>query len=166
MRNIADEEPAFCLRIAGDGPLATELKEMTSTLGLNGRVEFAGMVSQEQIIKWLNESKVFVMSSMAEGMPRALLEALACGTPVVVTDVGSCAEVAAGSGYVVPPGDSQSLAQAILDLIRDDDLWQRCSSQGPTVAEAYTWEASAHVMQKEYCRLLGSQPQSGEATHS
>jgi len=103
----------------------------------------------------LNESRVLVSSSITEGLPKALLEGMACGLPVVVTDVGDCGLVAEGAGLVVPPRDPRALADGILTLLNDRSLWQSCSLRGQQKAKAYTWKSRADTIMGEYVRLIG-----------
>jgi len=101
------------LLVAGAGPQETELKALTSELGLNARVRFLGQV--EDMPGLMNAADAFVMSSLVEGLPVALLEAAASGLPAVVADAGGVREIlgADRTAYVTPPGDWSALAAAM-----------------------------------------------------
>jgi glycosyltransferase involved in cell wall biosynthesis len=88
-------------------------------------VEWLG--SRNDVAEWLRQSSVFVLPSYREGVPRSTLEAMACGLPIVTTDVPGCRETVepGANGYLVPPRDSKSLAGAILSLCADPNLRQR-----------------------------------------
>ncbi len=112
----------FELKIAGYGSEEKKLKEISRDIGVESRVEFLGNV--KDVPSLLYESDVFVMSSLWEGLPIALIEAISAGLPSVVTDVGGCAEIVegVGAGFVVPSGDDKALAQRMRDLIVNSSL--------------------------------------------
>jgi len=100
--------------IVGDGPLREELAERHVSLGLTGHVIFEGF--QEDTRQYLEAGTAFVLTSDREGLPLALLEAMACGLPCIVTGVGGNAEVITDRvhGLVVPAGSVSDIAAAIL----------------------------------------------------
>lgn len=135
--------PAHRLLIVGDGEDRQEIIETIDRLGLSGQVVLTGIISREEIVRLLNESKLFVMASLHEGLPKALLEAVACGTPAVVTDGCNAEGIIEKTGLRVPAEDSETLAKAIIRMLEDTTLWERCSRNGPQVAQYYDWKAVA-----------------------
>lgn len=107
------------LLIAGEGPLRDELEQTVKRLNLTGAVKFLGFVSD--IPRFLGAIDIFAMSSYSEGMPVALLEALAASKPVLATRVGGIPEVICNTdaGILVGPGDIPALANGIIALSRD-----------------------------------------------
>jgi glycosyltransferase involved in cell wall biosynthesis len=103
--------------IVGDGPLRTQLSEQAVALGLSNQVFFAGF--QEDVRPYLEAANAFVLASRNEGLPLALLEAMACGLPSVVTNVGGNGEVLTDGdeGLIVPPGSADRVADAISYLV-------------------------------------------------
>jgi len=103
--------------IVGDGPLRERLLEQARHMNLSGHVFFEGF--QEDVRPYLQASSAFVLTSRAEGLPLAILEAMACGLPGVVTDVGGNAEAITHNvhGLVVPPGSPEAVAEAISYLV-------------------------------------------------
>jgi glycosyltransferase involved in cell wall biosynthesis len=125
---VAASLPDWRLALVGDGPLADELKEQASKLGIEGNVDWVGHVSDP--FPLLRGAKLFVMTSRFEGTPNALLEAMACGLPAVVSDAspGPCELIGADesrAGLIVPVEDANATADAILRLVRDDALRRR-----------------------------------------
>ncbi len=110
------------LYIVGDGPEADKLREVVVELRLENIVQFPGLVAD--IERWYRRFDVYVSSSMREGLPVALLEAMAHALPIVATDVGSSSEAVRHEegGLIVPPGDPRLLADALGRLLDDADL--------------------------------------------
>jgi len=103
------------LVLAGDGPLRPMIESRCRELGIADRVRIAGWVSGDQVRQLLLESRALVLPSFAEGLPVVLMESLALGRPVVSSWVAGVPElvVAGTSGWLVPPGDEDALAQAM-----------------------------------------------------
>ncbi len=123
--------PAARLCIIGDGVLAADLAGQVRDLGLEEAVEMAGSLGQECVRRRLWEAAVLAMPSRSEGMPLALLEALACGVPVVATGVGGVPEVLTdGAGLLVPPEAPEEMADALARVLQDPDLASSLSKAG------------------------------------
>jgi glycosyltransferase involved in cell wall biosynthesis len=106
--------------VVGDGPYRARLDARIAALDLAGTVRFAGQ--QEDVVPWLQAQDVFALPSYGEeGVPQAIMQAMACGIPVVSTTVGAITEAVDGgvTGLIVPPRDTQALAAA-LSTLRDD----------------------------------------------
>jgi glycosyltransferase involved in cell wall biosynthesis len=140
--------------IVGSGPLEEKLKESVAQAGIAERVDFLGTLSQEQVAEELRQSELFVIASITEGFPKALIEAMACGMPVVATDVGACGVVVGGAGLIVPPGEPGELANAISTMLRSPSRRHRCSEQAMELAKQYSWEARAQKVRAIYENLL------------
>ncbi|MHA1285721.1 MAG: glycosyltransferase [Promethearchaeota archaeon] len=104
------------LSIIGKGPLLNELKKLTIELKINDRVKFIGIT--RNVFKYIREADGFVLSSAWEGLPNVLIEAHLLGKPIVATNVGGIPEIVQDniSGFLVPPRDTQKLADAMLKL--------------------------------------------------
>jgi glycosyltransferase involved in cell wall biosynthesis len=115
----------FRLQIVGDGPDRDEIRAAVAAAGLEDRVELLG--ERHDVPELLAEADVFVLSSRSEGLPIALLEAMAHGLPVVASDVGGISEalVHGDSGLLVPPADPAALADALGALLTDAELRER-----------------------------------------
>jgi glycosyltransferase involved in cell wall biosynthesis len=123
-------DPDLRVEVAGAGPCRVELGRLVEDLGLAGRVSFLGEVPD--IPGQLARSAIFVLPSRSEGISLTLLEAMACGLPVVATRVGGTPEVVLDgqTGLLVPPGDPAALADAILRMRRDDETARRMGEAG------------------------------------
>ncbi len=126
--------PRARLWLVGDGPSRPELEGLALRLGLSGAVHFAGSVEDPAPL-W-RAADAAVLPSRTEGLPLALLEALATGLPVVATAVGGTPEVMDDhSGALVPPGDAGGLARALTWALESEEAQAR-AARGRTVVEA------------------------------
>jgi glycosyltransferase involved in cell wall biosynthesis len=119
---ILQELPETRFIICGAGPLEATLKKQAVDLGIETSVRF--LSERADVRPLLAGLTVFVMPSLAEGLGVAALEAMAMAKPVVASRVGGLAEVVedGGAGFLVKPGDSQELAEAVLRLLKDSRL--------------------------------------------
>jgi glycosyltransferase involved in cell wall biosynthesis len=123
--------PDAHLAIVGDGPGRDNLRAQAGRTDLGSRIVFAG--HQEDVLPWLLAADVLALPSYAnEGIPQALMQAMACGLPVVTTHVGAIGEIVADGvqGLVVPPRDVERLAAAIERLRADPALRDRLGAAG------------------------------------
>jgi glycosyltransferase involved in cell wall biosynthesis len=131
------DEPDAMLLAVGDGPQREALGTLAAQLGIAERVRFPG--NQDDVVPWLRAMDVFCLPSWAnEGVPQALMQAMACGLPVVTTPVGSIAEIVTPgeTGLLVPPRDMASLGAALRTLLADAPLRDRLGRQARAAAEA------------------------------
>lgn len=130
--------------------------DRAADLSLNGTLTLVGTVDEHELPCWYHAADVFVFPSVKEGFGLVVLEAMAAGTPVVATDIPVFREyLDDGTGAVlVPPGDADGLAAAMLRLARDDALRSAIGSAGPRIAAAFTWESCARQHLAVYGRLV------------
>jgi len=126
--------------IAGDGPLKQKVKKLSSNIE---KMEYLGYVSEEKKIKLLNEGSIYILPSHAEGLPFAILEAMAGGNAIVSTRVGSIPEIIGPEqGILVSPEDSRELATAIEELVASPDRLQNMKrTNSREVRESYSWHS-------------------------
>ena len=128
-----DPEMDFLIRISGDGPKGTELKQLTADLGLEDITTFLGRIPQEKAAdEWANMDVAINPSVSYESFGVAVIEAQACGTPVIVTDVAGLLETTLPgvTSMVVPKKDEKAIAEAIRTLYYDSDLCRRMGNAG------------------------------------
>jgi glycosyltransferase involved in cell wall biosynthesis len=153
----AGECPELRLLVVGGGPLEGELRALAQELGISACVEFPG--ERQDIGNWLARADCFVLSSRSEGLPMSMLEAMAAGLPMILSDVGGIREVVEGLPAValVPPEDSEALAGAILDFsARRREL----SRAGEVHRRHFEEHYSAECMADAYSRLYFQQSRS------
>ena len=146
----------YCL-IVGDGPLRSELEALAEELGLTEHVRFCGL--RRDVPAILQNLDLFILPSLFEGLPVALLEAMAAGRPVVATQVAGSSEVIEDgvNGRLVPSADSVALAEAMAELLEDRELAQALARRGQeTVRQRYTIGRVAETYERLYEELLQS----------
>ncbi|MFQ5855242.1 MAG: glycosyltransferase family 4 protein [Anaerolineae bacterium] len=142
------------LVIAGDkGWLYNEIFETVERLGVGGRVRFVGFVADEDLPALYNAAEVFALPSLYEGFGLPVLEALACGTPVVTSDVSSLPEVAGDAALLVSPRDVEGLSHALHQALTDQELRTTLRERGLTQAQQFTWQQAATTVLGIYHRL-------------
>lgn len=139
-QKVAEQADDFALKIYGKVDESLKLAELSKDLGIEDKVFFMGQV--DDILDRIRNASVFVLSSMSEGMPNALLEAMAIGLPVVATDCPSGGPrqlICNGeNGLLVPNDDVDALADAILKIIGDVDLNNKLSENALKIAYEYS----------------------------
>ena len=136
------------LMLIGDGPLRGELERMAREKRV--KVNFAGTVAHGAVIGYLQNADVFVLPSLNEGMSNAILEAMACGLPIIATDTGGSAELVQGNGFIVPRADSGALRKVIMGYMQHPDLAIKHGVSSRKRAEGMSWQTSAEEYQKIY----------------
>jgi glycosyltransferase involved in cell wall biosynthesis len=126
---------SFDAVIVGDGPDRPAVEAELRLLGIEDRVRLAGKRDDVQAL--LADADLFVLSSLSEGLPVSVLEAMAAELPVVASRVGGVPELVVDgeNGFLVPPGDPKELAAALKQLVDDDDLRRRLGAVGRVRAE-------------------------------
>jgi glycosyltransferase involved in cell wall biosynthesis len=151
--SVAAKRPDLSLELVGEGPLTPVLRELAGELGVRARVSFAGPLAAEDVADRLRRSDVFVLSSLNETGPRAVLEALCCGLPVVATDVGGVAEAVGNDGALVSTGDSEALARAVEDVADDLEGFDRAHIARRAVAR-WSFEAVGGAWDEIYRSIV------------
>jgi glycosyltransferase involved in cell wall biosynthesis len=127
----------------GKGWLYDPIFARAKELGLGDRIRFAGFLPAEELHLWYAAATVFVLPSLYEGFGMPLLEAMACGTPVIGSSSSSLPEVIGDAGLIVSPTDSNALGMAMLQLLRDADLRAELRQRGLQRAQRFSWQTTA-----------------------
>jgi glycosyltransferase involved in cell wall biosynthesis len=145
MKMVLARKPGARLRIAGTGDYLPNLVALSARLGVQSSVEFMGFVSEDEKIAMLQSARVVVNPSSKEGWGVTVIEANACGAPVIASDVPGLrdAVVDGRTGFLVPFGDSRALARRILEVLEDDSLRKRLSEAAVVHARGFNWDDSA-----------------------
>ena len=133
----------FELWIVGDGPERERLKLMASALELAEQVKFLGIQSQEQLVSLYKQADIYCLPTLNEGMSNTILEAMACGLPIVTTEVSGNSELVKDNGFLVPPSDREALRKSLSQLLGDRELRKSMGRLSRKRAEAFSWENTA-----------------------
>lgn len=157
---LAQLPPTARLVIAGRGPCERELSQQATALGLKSRVRFLGF--EADVRRWMEAADAFVLSSLWEGLPMALLEAAACGLPAVATDVpGTREAIEPGrTGWLTPAGEPAALAESMIGMMQTSvELRATMGLQARQfVLDHFSLEAVLDRWEALYLQLLLSHP--------
>ncbi len=157
---LCSRQPGAVLMIAGDGPLAEDLRRQIARLGLSASVTMTGHLGESELCDLLRCTDIFAFPSESEGIPAAVVEAMATGLPTVVTDIPGTEIVVNGiHGLRVPVGNSEALASALHRLIAEPGLRNRMSSHARDFFLAhYTPDKVAEAHERMYEEILHTEP--------
>lgn len=149
--------PGARLSIAGSGPELESLQHLAKELGLGACVQFTGRLDTSEIVSLYNQADVALNPSRADNMPNSILEALACGVPVVSTDVGGVPYLVehGRTAWLVPVDVPERMAAGIVHVLEDDKLRATLVEQGVHLAHSCGWPAVREQWQSLY-RVLAN----------
>ena len=151
--NALSALPQGQLALVGTGPDRAKLEQLAGRLGLSQRVHFLGSIDHQLLPAVLSASQAMVLPSESEGLANAWVEALACGTPLVITDAGGARElVKAPEAGVIVPRNSDAIAAALNRLLADPPSPEQVAA---TVAH-FSWEANATQLAEYYSRIAAA----------
>jgi glycosyltransferase involved in cell wall biosynthesis len=157
MLKVRERLPAAKLVIIGDGPRRPALEREAARLGLGESVRFAGFLGGDALVEYLNRAHLLVNPSPKEGWGLTVVEANACGLPVVASDrPGLRDSVRDGeTGFLVPYGDDGAFAAKSLMILGDRELWNRMSASALERVKEFTWERCADETLALLKRIVG-----------
>jgi len=153
--------PNTCLVIGGDGVERNKLERHAADLGIDQAIYFTGFLSEDEKMQWLSICDVFVSPSKLEGFGMNVAEAMAHGKPVVASLAGSLPEVVENgvTGYVVPLTDQKSFVDAIVSLLRDQELRVRMGKAGQQrVRDNFRWNLTVQKTKNVLETLITERP--------
>lgn len=137
------------------GWMYEDVLRLVETFGLQDLIHFTGYISQNDLPVVYNLARVFVYPTLYEGFGFPPLEAMACGVPVITTNVSSLPEIIGDAGILIPADDQEALVNAMERILKDRGLRDELASKGPLRAGLFTWESTARETIKVYQRVLG-----------
>jgi glycosyltransferase involved in cell wall biosynthesis len=156
-RDVLPEHPYARLRIAGDGSARRELQNLAKSLSLMDRTEFLGDLAEAEMPEFLRSLDIAVLPSRLESFGVAAVEALACGIPVIGSNIGGIPEILGNGecGSLVEPDSVDALSKAIIELAEDTSLRKLLSERGRIrVEEKYRLTSTTDMQMTLYQRLL------------
>ena len=153
---VKTKRPQLRAAIVGGGYLRSSLESLAGELGLLPSVEFTGARPHEEIAAWLRRARVFLMTSKLEGLPMAMVEALSCGVPVVLPDVGDVTTVAQDgeNAWIVREPSPEAYAEAISTLLADEGRRARLAEGALRMRARFEADYSLEATQRAWRRVL------------
>lgn len=149
------DQPAKLVLAGAKGWLYDEIFAQVESLHLQEHVLFTQYIDSADMCALMSGALAFTFPSLYEGFGMPPLEAMACETPVLVSDAASLPEVTGNSAVIVNATDTQSITQGLCVLHEDENLRKRLSAEGIARAQGFTWEHSAALLYDIYAELLG-----------
>lgn len=159
IKEIKDVGEDFIVYLVGSGKDKFCFEALVADQGLSEHVVFAGSRNPSEIPLWMNACDVFVLPSISEGMPNVVVEAVACGKPVIATRVGGIPDfVTDQNGIIVAPGSVPQLTKAISMLVNDKRLRDKLGRNSLQLCNSNDvgWDAIASRVYDIYLKLTGS----------
>ena len=152
---LISEHQEIRLRLAGDGVTRSHLEELSRECGMEKRITFLGNVGRDRLVDLYRQAAVFVLSTRGEGLSLAMLEAMACGLPIVASDVPGVTEILAGTGcaFLVPQGVPSEMARAIKNVLDNPQL---AAQMGKLARQCVTRLYSTDRMAAQYREILNA----------
>ena len=151
--NIFKKNPNAILKIFGDGPEKNSLLELIKELKIQKNVILKGYCDYEFTAKELSKTYIYLQSSISEGLPKSLLEALSSGCPVVTTDAGGCKEISKNFGFCVEKNNPNQFAEAIIQLYENKSYWEKCYKKCLDYRSSIGWEILVNKVKSVYNKI-------------
>lgn len=156
--NTINKETDTNLIIVGDGIDKEGLKTLVEELNLQDCIHFVGKIPNEDVPRYMAQADIFALPSLSEGFPVVVVEAMASGLPIVTTNVRGLPEIIKNgeNGFVVEPQNSEHMAEKILLLLKDEQLYRKISENNKVKAEEYSWDKISGELEKKYMDVCQS----------
>jgi glycosyltransferase involved in cell wall biosynthesis len=152
---IVKEVPNLNILLVGDGPLKDEIESLIEKYNLKKYVKIKENVPNENMSEIYQKSDIFVLPSLNEGVPKTLLEAMACGKPVVISEFPHLREIVNNAGLTFPKGDISAFVANIMKLINNRELSEKLGNNGRIkILRDYSWENTVHKTMELYEEVM------------
>jgi glycosyltransferase involved in cell wall biosynthesis len=152
---LAEPRPPLIVG-GGSGWRVSPIFDTVSQLGLDKQVTFLGFVPEDELPLWYNAARLFAFPSLYEGFGLPVLEAMACGTPVITSNAASLPEVGGKAVALVAPQDADQLAREMQRVLDDAQLRREMSAAGRIQATRFSWRAMADETAASYRRAVAA----------
>lgn len=151
---ISKERREIKFLIGGEGYLRDKIEEYLDEKNLNNKVKLASWIPHDKVADYLNELKLVVLPSYTEGLPNVMLEAMACGTPVLATPVGGVPDVIKDgvTGFILEDNSPECIAENVVRVLNYPNLDEIVKNARELIEKGYTYEAAV----ERYREILGS----------
>ena len=131
----------FEVEVVGTGAAQEDLDSLAAELGVSDLIHYAGTVPYEKLHESYQYADIFVLTSLSEGMPSVILEAMGCGLPIIASDVGGNNEIVkeGENGFLITGEDTETIAQRLASLINDEKLRKGMGTKSREISRHYDW---------------------------
>lgn len=154
---LKEQQVTFHLEMIGDGEGRQQAAHYIKDLNLDNSIEIIPYVPNLEISEHYQKAHAFILPSISEGMPKVVLEAMACGCPIIMSDIPGCRELVkeGENGFLIPIMRPDLLAKAITTLYKNNNLIISMGMEScKIVEEQYTWDAVARRVEQCYYSIL------------
>ena len=152
---LIGQYPNISFILVGQGPLKKQIEYLAVKLKIFDKIEFVDAVKNDEMPEIYNSSDVFVLPSRDEGVPRTILEAMACGLPIVCTDLPQLSDLISGCGITIPIGDPISCANAISNIISNKSLAQKFGENSrEKIVKNHSWDLTVKKTIELYEKVI------------
>jgi len=155
LARVVRDAPAILVKVGAPSPSRGDLQRVAEELGIRDRIVWKDFVSEEELLNLYRTSSVTVVPSFVEGFSMPCLEAMACGCPLVASNLSAIPEVVGGGGLLIDPRDESGWAEAILRVLRDNAFASDLSRRGIERAQAFSAARSAERTIRVYEEAWG-----------
>lgn len=153
---LPESERLPLILAGGKGWLTEPIFEAIERHNLSDDIMLPGFIPTDDLALWYNSAECFIFPSVFEGFGLPVLEAMACGTAVITSNVSSLPEVAQDAGMTLPPDDIDVWAEALGKAYHDKAWREKAGQRGLEIAQNFTWERTAQLTLASYQRALGN----------
>lgn len=138
--------------------MMAEMKALAATRGLGQQVDFVGGVAKHEVPRWISSGDIFLNTAAIDNTPVTVIEAMACGVPVVSTWAGGVPKLVTGGeeALLVAPGDAEAMAGAVRQILESPALCEKLSRQGRAKAETFDWPRVFPLWEELFERFHGT----------
>ncbi|MEM3769597.1 MAG: glycosyltransferase family 4 protein [Candidatus Bathyarchaeia archaeon] len=152
---IAKKQNKIRLILVGEGKLRPKILELAKNFKVLDKISIHSRLKFDELVLFYRAADVFVLPSISEGLGIVTLEAMASGTPCIVSNGGACPEIVQDCGLIFKQGDYRDLAEKILQVLEDDNLAQTLALKGyERVKKVFSWEKAVAQYEKLYSCLI------------
>jgi len=155
LNELKNEFKNLKVLMIGDGPLRNYIEGKVTKTGLVKNINFTDRIANSELPLLYNRSKIFVLTSLQEGVPRTLLEAMSCGLPVVCSNLPQLRKIVDNCGFLVKKKDNAGFASAITMILKDEKLAKKLGHNARNkILEKYSWEDTVNKTIELYKELI------------
>lgn len=156
---LQKKKPDIHLVLVGEGPEKSRIETLIRKYNLESSVTLIDYIDNTDLPKIYNQSNLFVLPSLMEGVPRTILEAMACGVPVISTNLPHLAAIINGAGICIPPKEPSALADAMSFVLENGSLAEGMGERGRAlIMNGYSWEDTVQKTLDLYERVISNSP--------